>query len=278
MPDAPAAGATGTGPTQDTRPATQQEITAVVDRILASQGNDARRALGQLADENLAYRRQRKALRQQVEQLTARLPKEGAVVLTGDDAKAWEAYKALGKPEELKKKVDRSAELETKLADRDRQTVIDEAAGAVQYNKDVLGEEIRRRDLHLEMREVTETVNGQTVKKKVPHVRPAKDEKATLEPLTTYAERDMKPYLVALKATGDASASGGGGTNGTSSSSAGAAGGSTGGGSGATWPAQSGTGGGSGGSGNVLDAFLTGKQERDKARSNPLRPAAAATK
>jgi len=59
----------------------------------------------------------------------------------------------------------------------------------------------------IEMRDVSETVDGKQETKKVPHVRPADDEKAHLEPLTTYAERELADYLPALRSESTSSAS-----------------------------------------------------------------------
>jgi hypothetical protein len=48
----------------------------------------------------------------------------------------------------------------------------------VGYNPKVLTDQVALRKLHLELKDVTEKVDGKDVVKKVPHVRPAADDKA----------------------------------------------------------------------------------------------------
>lgn len=61
--------------------------------------------------------------RDQIRALEGKVPAEGAVVLTGDDAKAWEGVKPLltaHKPEEIKAGLEELPTLRTSLAERDR--------------------------------------------------------------------------------------------------------------------------------------------------------------
>lgn len=68
----------------------RKEVSDVVDRLVGKYGNE-RAALAVLADESIDYR-------ETLRELKAKAPGEGAVVLSADDAKQWEAFRALGKP------------------------------------------------------------------------------------------------------------------------------------------------------------------------------------
>jgi hypothetical protein len=49
----------------------------------------------------------------EVERLGLLIPQQGEVVLKGDDAKAWPLFKAMGKPEDVKKQLDELPTLRT---------------------------------------------------------------------------------------------------------------------------------------------------------------------
>ncbi|MEO6809721.1 MAG: hypothetical protein ABI353_11470 [Isosphaeraceae bacterium] len=73
-------------------------------------------------------------------EVQAKLPGKGAVVLAGDDAEAWQAYQALGKPDALKSTVEEAGVLKNQVAARARRDLIGEAAKAHGYDADVLAE------------------------------------------------------------------------------------------------------------------------------------------
>lgn len=181
--------------------------------------------------------------------LLSKIPKDGQVVVSKEDAEALTKYKALGTPEEVKTKVDKSGELETKLTDKDREEVVRTAAKAAGFSETVLLDQVRSRGLTVEMRD--QTADGKTVK--VAFVKTsAKD--AAFEPLTTMVERDLKDYLLALKASGPAS------TTPVQT--------------GVPFPVQSSS--GSAAQGDAADQFLARRNERAAARPNPLASPVAA--
>lgn len=64
--------------------------------------NDLGVVAQKLFDENYQYRTRIRDLEAETTDLKGKLPAEGAVVLSGDSAAQWEAYRALGKPDEIK--------------------------------------------------------------------------------------------------------------------------------------------------------------------------------
>src|SRR5690348_6795389 len=97
MPDEPGQGA---DPTQ-----------AFQNRLNKLNG-DAMAFATQLFDENYRLREDKRQLNEQLTTAQGKVPADGALVLTGDEAKAFEAYKALGTPKELKDRIDAYPTLE----------------------------------------------------------------------------------------------------------------------------------------------------------------------
>ena len=98
-------------------------------KVLARHKGDSLKALAVLLGDNY---KQRDRARRVEEEYKAKLPPEGAVVLTGDDAKAWEEYKTLGRPDEVKRVVDEGRKI---ARDRHREKV----AGLLDWDAEVLG-------------------------------------------------------------------------------------------------------------------------------------------
>jgi hypothetical protein len=149
--------------------------------------------IAKLEKENFNYRRDRANLREENAALKAKVPADGAVVLSADDAKAWEAYKALGKPDDLKN----SAKLsQTDAADlaRFRKAEVAEKAGEIaKFKPSLLGRLISADGLTLEFG--TEKKDG----KDVPIVS-VKGADGKLTPLADYAENHWGDALPALQA------------------------------------------------------------------------------
>jgi hypothetical protein len=173
--------------------------------------------------------------------LAEKVPKEGSVVLAGDDAKAWEAYKALGKPDDVKKKLEKLPELETKVADVDNAEQMAKAAEPLGWNPKPLAK--LAKDHKLTFVEVKdEVVNGKTVK--VPYVK-GPEANATPVKLEDFAQQHFADFMPAL--TTPASGTGGPTSRTTTSS-------------GTTHPVQR-------GSGGPPPAVDTGKLAEEKAGS-----------
>ena len=128
-----------------------------------------------------------------------RVAPEGAVILTADEAKAWDAYKALGKPEEVTTKLGERDTLATKVAEAERDGLLRDAAQAAGYKFPVLKD--RAGTLAIEIRDVTE--GDKTTKRAF--VKTEQGER----PLTEYAEQHWGDYLPALKATQERQEQGG---------------------------------------------------------------------
>lgn len=190
----------GSGPTDEGR--------GVARKLLNRFRGRAEDALAQLADENRELRDDRRDLREKVKKFEA----PGTVVLTADEAKEYEGFKALGKKAaDVKKELDGVPEMRAKLADHDRRAIADEAAPLVGYNPATLRELITDKRLEISFRD--ETKDGKPVR--VPLVKPAGDDKAQAIPLTEYAAKNLTAYIPALTAkpsTGSNSSAGAAGS------------------------------------------------------------------
>lgn len=140
--------------------------------------------------------KQRDELRESADKLKA-LPPEGAVVLTGAEAKLWPTLKELGKPEEIQAKLAAGQEAQSKLAEREKRDRLAEAASALGWQGSLTA---RIRGIEagtIEIREESVTAaDGTTSKVKVPYITPA-GEGAQAVKLTDYAAQH-DPELVPL--------------------------------------------------------------------------------
>jgi len=73
------------------------DLKVVAEKLIEKHGSESE-AVRVLLNENHSYR-------DQLRDLKAKIPGEGTVVLSGDDAAHWSAYRDLGKPEDLKKQI-----------------------------------------------------------------------------------------------------------------------------------------------------------------------------
>lgn len=128
--------------------------------------------------------------RRRAQAAEAKLPPEGGVVLVGDDAKAWAAYQALGKAEDVKKALDESKGAQGELAKVQREKLIREAAEAHGFRPAVLGR--LAGELPIELK--TEEKDGKTVKTAL-----VKDAGKDV-PLPEYAEGTWADFMPSLRA------------------------------------------------------------------------------
>lgn len=86
--------------------------------LLSRYNNDALAVAAELYSQTYQLRSERRQLREELQSTKDKLPKEGDVVLSGEDAKTWETYKGLGKPDEIKQQLDagKNASREATLA------------------------------------------------------------------------------------------------------------------------------------------------------------------
>lgn len=99
-------------------------------RLLERNGNDAGAVATLLYQENYQHR-------QRIRELEGRLPKEGAVILSGDDAARWEALKA-HKPDEIAAALAERDTLKQQVANVARRETVRKAAEVVGYKASVL--------------------------------------------------------------------------------------------------------------------------------------------
>jgi hypothetical protein len=157
--------------------------------VLEQFGKDAVRLAEKLADvqsDNYRLREERRGLKQQVTEATGKVPAEGTRVLTTDEAKAYDAYVALGKPEEIKRSIDANGVATAELTTLKREKQIRAAAEAAGYKASVLT--TLAADLDIQ----TEAKDGATL------VYVVKDGEKTA--LTDYAKKEWPDFLPALEA------------------------------------------------------------------------------
>lgn len=111
-----------------------------------------------------------KQQRDEIRDLKGKVPAEDAVVLAAADAQALEAYRALGKPEELTQAIGERDELRQKDAERTRQDAWTRAAKAMGWAEDAALTLLDMRSLDGATVEVKREKNEQGEDVEVPYV------------------------------------------------------------------------------------------------------------
>lgn len=203
-------------------------------------------------------------LEAQVETLADRVPKETDAVIPKAEL---DAYRALGTPDQLGKKLKDGETAAGEMARVKRAEAYGEKATAAGLAPKALVKLAEKEGfVPDEVRE--EERDGKKVK--VLYVRPADDEKAKAVPLEQFAtDRDFAEFLPALTATGGTTQNGQqGGQQGSQDRTAGRAAG------GAQYPHQS-AGGSGAGANDPVGAFLERREQARQARPSPLAPPGA---
>lgn len=89
-------------------------------------------------EDNYQLREKNRQLKADLDAAAKRVPADGAVVLSADDAKAWDAYQKLGTPADVEKAVTDGKTSGEKLAALERNESVRAAAAAEQLNADAL--------------------------------------------------------------------------------------------------------------------------------------------
>lgn len=218
-------------------PTPQPDVQASFDRLLASRGGDSGMVALMLFQENYREREQRRQLQEQLTQVQGRLPSEGSVVLNRAEAQRWQAYQALGAPDEVQTSL-------TELQTLRRNTELTQVADVARFKPTVLQQLDRvAGGLKYEVREVDE--NGK--KERRPFVM-VKDQAGVEQsiPLQQYAEQHWADFLPSLRTEQQAPPSG-------------------------TGFVKQNTGGGAP-VGNIADQFIRQQEEQRKTAPNPLMP------
>lgn len=145
--------------------------------------NDLGAVAQKLFDENYQYRTRIRDLETETTNLKGKLPAEGAVVLSGDSAAQWDAYRALGKPDEIKTTLAGYAHLK-------RDGLLRQAAEAHGYKAAVLSQ-LASSSLQIELGEIE--VDGQ--KKPIAYVV----EGETRTQLDQYAQSKWSDFMPSLQ-------------------------------------------------------------------------------
>jgi hypothetical protein len=197
---------TGEGTATAPKGASMKEVETLIRSIL---GKDATSRDATLTAENFKLRQQRRELRDQLAAATKSQPGKDALVLMGDDKKAYEEFKALNlKPGDIKTGLEERDTLRKGEAERAVGATIDEAAELLGWTPAALRKAIAKEGLHVEIKEVkSKNDEGKTVTERVPHVRKAANEKDALQALAEFAEGDddFQLYLPALTSEGETS-------------------------------------------------------------------------
>lgn len=135
-------------------------------------------------------------LSSELDTVRGKLPAEDAVVLTADEAKTLEAYRALGKPEEITKKIESGDEAAKKLADRESSESWEKAATAHGYKPTVLGPLAKKDGLAVVEMKTVQPEEGDALE--VAIVR--QGEKGESTRLDDYAKEHWSDFLPALTA------------------------------------------------------------------------------
>jgi hypothetical protein len=184
-------------------PTAEQSFQRLLDRF----GGDAKAAAAHLFDDNWRSRTANRLLRNENSNLKKSMPGNGAIVLKGDEAKTYNAYKQLGPIDKLQTALQERDTLQSEVATRRKDDTLREVAeaGKVKFSvlKHVGG------DLTYEI--VDETTDGKTEKRVFVRTTNEKNE-VSKTPLMEYAQSkwpDFMPALTAEVTSGGSSGAGG---------------------------------------------------------------------
>lgn len=133
--------------------------------------------------------------RNQLSALTAKIPKDGSVVLEGDDAAEWSQLRTFGKANELKAKLDEREALAARLAKRERDDLLTLAAKSHGFDPEVFAT-LAGPDLQVEIKDGKDRL-GRDVK--IAEVIHQVDGKEARTPLDKYAEKAFPKFLPSLR-------------------------------------------------------------------------------
>jgi len=157
---------------------------AAYQRLLERTNNDATALSRQLYDENYRYR-------EQIRELQGRLPAEGAVVLTAEQAQQWTAYQGLGALADIQAGLQARDTATQELTTLKRGNLLRDVAEALNLNAD--GRQVLTTiggDREFVIKD--ETVNGKAVR--AVYIKDGDKETA----FKAYAETNWRAFLPAL--------------------------------------------------------------------------------
>lgn len=170
--------------------------------IVARYSGDTVRMAGQIVDverDNYTLRRKRDDLQRELDALKGKVPGEGAVVLTPEQAKAWAAYEKMGKPEDISRDLEAGRGAIVERDGYKRAQALEAAAKAANFKPGLL--KVVAKDLDVQMREVEATdAEGKTVKEQRPFVVVKDGDKETLTGLREHFKAQGQDVLDSLDA------------------------------------------------------------------------------
>lgn len=168
-------------------------------RLLAQKNNDATALASQLFDENYQLRTKNR-------ELSERLPKDGSVVLSSDEAKAFKAFQDLGvDPKDVKKALDRLPTLEKENRELAKMESLREVADlgidGSKLKLSVLRDQLSSKfpDAIITFKEEKDK-DGKTVKSAFVK----KSEKDSEQSFKEFADAELADYLPSLKVSQEA--------------------------------------------------------------------------
>jgi hypothetical protein len=229
------------------------ELEAQVARLLEKQGGNSTALAMHLLTDNRKLRVKNRKANDRAEAAEGKVPKDGQVVVSKEDAEALTTYKTFGKPDEVKTKIEKGVTLEATNVERERAEGIASAAKLAQIPQGTLLGKLadpKRENFVIELRD--EVKEGKSIK--VPFARKNED-KAAWMPLLDFVNKELVEYKPALFAKGDSNGS----TENTTTHTA--------------VPDQSAS--GTAPASGTVDKFIKSRNEAAAARPNPLAPPAS---
>lgn len=228
------------------------ELEAQVARLLEKQGGNSTALAMHLLTDNRKLRVKNRKANDRAADAEAKVPKDGQVVVSKEDAEALTTYKTFGKPEEVKTKIEKGVTLEASNVERERAEGIASAAKLAQIPQGTLLGKLadpKRENFVIELRD--EVKEGKSIK--VPFARKNED-KAAWMPLLDFVNKELSEYKPALFAKGESNGS----TENTTTHTA--------------VPDQSAS--GTAPASGTVDKFIQSRNAAAAARPNPLAPPA----
>jgi hypothetical protein len=162
---------------------------------LAKYNNDAAQLAQQLFTENYTLREDKRKLSSKLQEAEGKAPAEGSLVLSGDDAKAWNSITELNlSPDEIKAKLQSSSDTEKELAGLKRTELMRQIADAEGYKATVLSD-ILPDDAPVEFKDHEK--DGQKKKRAFIKIKENGADRELL--LSEYLETNKADYLPALR-------------------------------------------------------------------------------
>ena len=191
-------------PTSDkSKESRKPTLQSVMERF---DGDSTRMAthIAKIENENYDLRGAKRDLNEEVDHLKEKQKANtapGSITLTKEEAAAWEEYKKLGEPKDLKVLSQKNTELETQIAKDARAKTLTDVSAKMGYDAAVF-EDLDSRIPGLEYFEKEITLEGETQAKKVVYVKQTEEEngkqKVQEKPLQAFMEEKWSKYLPSL--------------------------------------------------------------------------------